>query len=216
MNIRTLILGLALAAVPVTGALAAEKPAIKLDKVFPYLEQYLAIPAAERNRFSMTYIFLMNGKPAAGLKAVVLEADGRRVPITFGPTGRASPLPTLNQLRTAKFIVDVAPDSKMGVNMEMLPSMAAAKEISAKEAELSITQVNAGIGKAAGALRFVAPKMSGMSFVGAGQGVARLANGQETPLPLEKGTPFYDPSVTKGAVTIILAKVPTKLDFKSK
>lgn len=216
MNFRTFILGLAMVALPVTSTLAAEKPPIKLAKVFPYLEQYLAIPGAERNRFSMTYTFLMNGKPAAGLKAVVLEADGRRLPITFGPTGRASPLPTLNQLKTAQFIADVSADAKMGVNLEMLPSMAAAKEISAKEAELSIAQVNAGIGKAAGALRFVAPKMTGMSFVGAGQGVARLSNGTELPLPIDKGTPFYDPSMTKGVVTIILAKVPTKLDFKSK
>ena len=213
---QTLILSLALMALPLTQATAAEKPPVKLAKVFPYLEQYLSIPPADRNRFSMSYAFMMNGKPAAGLKAVIVEADGRRTPLIIGPTGRVTTLPNSNQLKSAQFIADVSAGAKMGVNLEMLPSMAVAKEISAREAELSIAQVNAGIAKAAGAMSFAAPKMTGLTFVGSGQGVARLANGKETPLPLDKGVPFYDPGVTKGAVTIVLAKTPTKLDFKSK
>lgn len=215
-QIQTLMFSLAVIAMPFTSASAAEKAPVKLAKVFPYLEQYLTIPPAERNRFSMSYAFMMNGKPAAGLKAVIVEADGRRIPLTFGPTGRATTLPNAHQLKTAQFIADVSEGAKMGVSLEMLPSMAVAKEISAREAELSIAQVNAGIAKAAGAMSFAAPKMTGMTFVGAGQGVARLANGKETPLPLDKGAPFYDPAVTKGAVTIVLAKTPAKLDFKAK
>jgi hypothetical protein len=70
--------------------------------------------------------------------------------------------------------------------------------------------------KAGGLIAFALPKLTGVSFPGAGSGKARLANGSEVQLPVAEGAPFYDPKAMKGAATILLARVPGRLTFKDK
>ena len=213
MDRRHLLLGLALAALPQL-AMAETKPPVPLNKVFGFLDKYLALPAGERNRFTLDYQFRMDGKPAGALKGNIIEADGRRVPITLGPDGRARTLPTLSQLNSAALKMDVPPGTKMGVALEVSPLLPLSQQFSTRDLDLSIAQASKGISAVAGVLSFAAPKLTGVSFIGAGSGTLRYADGKEAPLPVAKGNPYYDAKLGKGAVTITLARAPTKLEFK--
>lgn len=212
-----MLLGLALIAGPSlvsSPGLAEAKPAVKLSKVFPFLDKYLALPGAERNHFTLTYRFLADGKPAAGLKAVIIEADGRRMPLTFTAEGRPSRLPTSAELNSASFQAETDAATKLGVQMDILPLLPLTPEYRVSELDLAINQTNAGIAKSAGMLGFAAPKMNGIVFLGAGAGRAKLSNGKELILPVVKGASVYDPKVIVGAISIQLVKAPSRLDFK--
>jgi hypothetical protein len=213
MDRRRMMLGLALAAMPVV-AWAQTKPPVKLSKVFGFLDRYLAIPPAERNRFVLAYTFMLDGKPAGGLRATILEADGRRTPLALAPDGRALRLPTAAQLASASLVADVPAGTKLGVRLGLEPLIAPAQELAARDLEQSLVQANAGMAKAGGLIAFALPKLTGVSFLGAGSGKARLANGSEVPLPVADGAPFYDPKALKGAAVIVLARVPGRLVFK--
>ena len=206
MDRRRLLLGLALAAVPQL-AMAGTKPPVPLSKVFVFLDKYLALPAAERNRFGPVYALMVDDKPAPGLKAMILEADG--------PDGRPKVLPTLAQLQTAKLEVDVPATAKMGINLSIVPLLPLTQDLSAKDLDLAIAQANRGVSSIAGPMRFAAPKLKAVGFVGAGSGTLRFADGKETPLRLSNGVPIYDPKLAKGAVAVVLARAPSKLEFKN-
>lgn len=215
MDRRGLMLGLAVAAMALPGLAWAEpKLPVKLSKVFPFLDKYLAIPAGERNRFTLAYTFLADGKPGGGLKAAIVEPDGRRTPLAFAPDGRALRLPNAAQLASASFVADAPAATKLGVRLALEPLIAPSQELAARDLELSLSQANAGMAKAGGLIAFAMPKLTGVSFPGAGSGKARLANGAEVPLPVADGAPFYDPKALKGAAVIVLAHVPGRLAFK--
>ncbi len=216
MDRRVLVLGLAATALAPQAARAAGKPPVKLSKVFGYLDKYLAIPPAQRNRFVLAYYVQMNGKPAAGLKAAIVEPDGRRTPLMLGPDGKVLRLPTAAQLAAADFVADVPPEAKLGVRLELEPSMPPALDYSPRELDQAIAQANAGMSKAAGVIRFALPKLTGVTFAGAGSGRARLADGREMTLPMADNAPFYDPERVKGAVAVTLAHPPARLAFKDK
>jgi len=156
MDRRHLLLGLALAALPQL-AMAETKPPVPLNKVFGYLDKYLALPPTERNRFTLNYQFRMDGKPAAGLKGDIIEADGRHTPILLGPDGRARTLPTLAQLKTASLKMDVPAGTKMGVTLEVAPLVPLSQQFSTRDLDLSIAQAGKGISAVAGVLSFAAP-----------------------------------------------------------
>lgn len=207
--------GLALAAAPAV-ARAEGKPPIRLSKVFGFLDKYLAIPPAERNRFVLAYTFMLDGKPAPGLKAAIVEADGRRTPLQIGSDGRALRLPTAAQLASASFAADAPAGAKLGVKLDLEPLLTPAQEFPVRELDLALAQANAGMAKAGGLVAFALPKLTGVSFLGSGSGRARLAVGGELPLPVAEGAPFYDKKLVKGAAVILLARVPARLAFRSK
>ncbi len=207
--------GVALAAAP-AAALADAKPPIRLSKVFGFLDKYLAIPPAERSRFVLAYTFMLDGKPAPGLKAAIVEADGRRTPLQIGPDARALRLPTAAQLASASFVADAPAGAKLGVKLDLEPLLTPAQEFPVRELDLALAQANAGMAKAGGLIAFALPKLSGVSFLGSGSGRARLAGGGELALPMAEGAPFYDPKLVRGAATILLARAPQRLAFKSK
>lgn len=216
MRRRGVLAGLAVAAMAPGAALAAGKPPVKLAKVFGYLDKYLAIPPAQRNRFVLAYYVLMNGKPAAGLKAAIVEPDGRRTPIALGPDGKVLRLPNAAQLASADFVADVPAETKLGVRLELEPTASPALEYSPRDLDQAIVQANAGMSKAAGLISFALPKLTGVTFPGAGSGKARLADGRELALPVFEGAPFYDSKLLKGAVAVVLSRVPARLAFKDK
>jgi hypothetical protein len=154
MDRRGLMLGLALAAMPALAmpalAWAQSKPPVKLSKVFGFLDKYLAIPPAERNRFVLAYTFMVDGKPGGGLNAAIVETDGRRTPLAFAPDGRALRLPNAAQLAGASFAADVPAATKLGVRLSLEPLITPARELPAHDLELSLAQANAAWPRPAG------------------------------------------------------------------
>ena len=188
-------------------AKAEEKP--KLGKVFPYYENYLRIPAAERTRFTLAYTVTSNGKPAPDL--ALFAVDGaRRVPIAIGPDARMRPPPP-DMLRSKTAVLDGPKGRKVGIEMALLATAAPAREMDAAELDAALAQTNAGIRKAAGPIGMVMPKMARISFAGAAGGEAVTADGRRTPLPVFKGAPYYQPSTMPGVRRLVFARPPEQV-----
>ncbi|OXE37354.1 MAG: hypothetical protein CGW95_01990 [Phenylobacterium zucineum] len=165
MDRRRLLLGLTLTALP-QWARADTKPPVPLSKVFMFLDRYLALPPAERSRFTLSYQILIGDKPAGGLKGVILEADGRHTPLNLDPDGRVKTLPTLAQLKSATLQIEVPPGSKMGLVLELLPILPLTQDPSVRDMDLAIAQANHGIAAAVGVLSIAAPRSLGWALSG--------------------------------------------------
>ncbi len=210
--LKTSLLAAALLAAIATPALAEKVgPAAK---AFPYLEKFLKVPAGERARVRLGYTLSLNDKPLANLKATLIEANGVRTPLPVNASGAFERLPTLAQLEAgAKLSLDLPEDAKVGTSMNFGTQLYPAIEYDARDLTATVTEANAVIGKAAGPLSMMVPKMTGIAFVKAAGGVAVFADGHTQPLPLIKETPYFRPEDFKGAVRVKLTKSPTKVGF---
>lgn len=215
MHRRGLLIGLA-ASGAAGGAHAEGKPPVKLARLFPYLDKYLDLPAAERSRFTLAYYVVSGGGPAAGLKAEVIQADGRRTPFALGDDGRVLRLPTAGEIATASLKADVPAGTKLGVRLEIEATAPASREMNPRDLDLAIAQANAGIAKVAGFVGFAAPKMARAAFPGAGTGLARLADGRDLTLPLAQGAPVYDPVLHQAARMLSFARIPARVELLAK
>eukprot|EP01030_Chromulinospumella_sphaerica_P022597 gene22597-22583_t len=95
---RAALTGLAaLLPLSLAGEAFAKSKAIEIGKLFPFLDLYLGIPAADRTRFSLAYFYKVEaGGP---LTLTLVGADGSRTPLPLGPDGRVSRLPTLAEIK---------------------------------------------------------------------------------------------------------------------
>jgi len=191
---------------------------VPATKVFPYLEAFLKVPAAERARIRVSYSLRRDGKPPVGVKAALVEVGGARTPLPIDPaTGRFERLPTLAQLQ-AKIQVafDAPPSTKFGIVMDLDPALKPATDYEARELIATVTESNAAIRKAAGAMALMAPTMTGIAFAKAETGVAVFPNGNVQPLPVIDGMAYYRPEQFKGAVRVRLGKTPASVGFYDK
>ena len=216
MDRRGLILGLAVMGLAPSLAWAAEKPPVKLARIFPFLDKYLALPANQRDRFRLAYTFRINGQTAGAVKAEIIQADGRRAPFPIGPDGRPARLPTAAELQGASLALEVPAEAKMGVKLDLEPSPAPAKEMNPHDLAVAITQANASMAQAAGLMSFAVPKLTAVGFPGAGSGEAVLADGRKVALPVAEGAPYYAPAKLAGAQRLVFARAPTTLTFLDK
>jgi hypothetical protein len=216
MDRRGLILGLAAAGLAPARANAADKPPVKFAKIFPFLDKYLALPANQRDRFRLAYTFRMNGQAAGALKAEIIQADGRRAPFLIGPDGRPGRLPTAAELQGAFLALEAPADAKMGVKLDLEPSLAPAREMNAHDLAAAIVQANAGMAQAAGLMSFAVPKLTAVGLPGSGSGEAILADGKRASLPVGEGAPYYAPAKLPGAQKLVFARPPTTLAFLDK
>lgn len=183
-------------------------------KVFTFLEAFLKVPPAERARIKVTYALRRDGKPAAGIKATLVEAGGARTSLPIDGQGRFERTPTLAQLQTkAQVAFDVPADAKLGTAMQLDPVLKPASDYDARELVATVEESNAVIRKAAGAMAMMAPQMEGLSFLKAESGVAVFPDGSTRPLPASAGAVTFEPSAFKGATRVRLAKTPAAVDY---
>jgi hypothetical protein len=210
IHTRRLILAglLATAATPI---LAAGRKLVDVGKVFPYLENYWKLPAAERSRFTVAYYLQRDGKPASGVKAAVVQG-ATRTPIGVGAGGRVSPLPTLAQIRSgAKIEFDVANDVRFSMNLTIEPLMRPAAELNAGDLALSVTQAAKGARKVAGLMGMAMPAITAVHFKGAAGGQVIDVTGRAVALPVAGGAPVFEPSKHPGARTVKFSRAPTQM-----
>jgi beta-lactamase regulating signal transducer with metallopeptidase domain len=185
--------------------------------VFPYLARYYAFPATERSRVEIAYRFTIGGKPAHSL-GLTLDVGGRRAPIPLDAGGWARRLPSAAEL-AANAAVFAVRAPRQPVQLDIRPnlqtSIAPAREISAADCALAISQVQGGAKKAMGLLGFFLSKIRAVTFPGAVSGVAILENGRTVPLPQLEGSPAYDPQAIPSARLIRLARTPTIVDLET-
>jgi hypothetical protein len=181
-----------------------------VKKLFPYLDAYLSLPAQERDRFSLSYRFLMDGAPSPALKIAILSG-GQRTPLPVTSSGLARP-PSLAVLRSdQKAEVSAPAGHKINLSLEIQPNTPPAAEMDAHALALAAEQATAGARKAAGMLGFAAPKLDRVVFKGAAGGQVILASGQSAPLAVVKGDPVFDPARFPTARTVRFARAPNRV-----
>lgn len=192
-------------------ALAQANKSVSCDKVFVFLENYLKIPAAERDRFILAYYLRIDGQPPKGLNAW-LGAGAERIPVPIAADGRVQRLPTLAQLKAKTPLVFDVPDStKFSLSMTIEPVARPAAEMKAADLAAAVAQAAKGAKKAAGLLGAVAPKMESVTFRGVAAGTVVHANGSTSALPLVKGQPVFQPGKLKTAAILKFAKAPAQM-----
>lgn len=208
---RSALAGLAaLSSLALAGAAQAKSKAFEAGKLFPYLDMYLGLPAAQRSRFEMIYAVSLIGAPIGALKVVLLGPGGARTPIPLAGDGRVLRLPTLAELKGKAQVELTAPDgAKLKLTMQMGAKVARAATLSAAELNAAIAQCDAAIKSKAGVLGFAAPKVKRVELRGAGSGQAIDAKGVAKPLPVVKGQPQFDPEQMPGTVSLKLARAPS-------
>ena len=205
---RFVLITLAVAAVA-TMAAAPPQKSVPTSKAFPYLENYLKLPPAERSRFTMGYFLTLGGKPATSVKAWLVDG-AKRTPMTIGADGRVLRMPNLGELeRKATVELEVSPDAKFGLQLQMEPLVTRGPEMDAQALAAAAVQADAAVKKAAGVLGFAAPHMTRVYFKDASGGEAVFADGHAVKLGVLKGFAFYDIEAERGAKTIRFSKAPT-------
>jgi hypothetical protein len=208
--LRRLLAALALILAVASPALAAER-LIEAKKLLVYLEPYLKLPPAERNRFTVAYYLKVGGEPLAA--PVALVVGDRRTPIPVSPRGKLERLPNLADLDGGKLAFGFDPATKISMTLGIEPLVAPAADLDAHELAAAITQAAVGERKVAGLMAMAMPKLSNIAFVGVTSGEVEFADGRRAPLPLVKGAPTYDPAAQPNAKRIHLPKAPDKLDI---
>lgn len=200
---------LAFAATP---ALAAdEKKSVEVGKVFPYLENFWKIPAAQRSHFTVAYYLSREGKPAAGLTGAIVQG-ATRTPFSTGPGGRVLRLPTAAQLKAKAMLeLDVPASTKFSMKMLIEPLARPAAEMSATELAVAVTQAAKGAKKVAGLMGMAMPTIDRVVFKGVSAGTIVHADGRTAAMRIEKGSPVFEPGRLPTARTLKFAKAPSQV-----
>jgi hypothetical protein len=202
-------LGAVLFAAP---ALAAGGKSVEVAKAFPYLENYLTLPAAQRTHFTVAYILSENGRPATSLKAWVVDG-GQRIPIVINANGKIMRSPTLGQLRSHAMVqFDAPPTTKFSERLSIEPLIPASASLDASYLVIAVNQADAAVRKAAGVLGFAAPKLTRIVFTGGAGGEAVWPDGHAVKLGVQKGMMVFDINAQKGAKTIRFTRAPTSME----
>lgn len=189
---------------------AAPLKSVEVGRVFPYLDKYLSLPAAERSHFKLSYSVRVEGRPIEG--QAWIQHGLRRVEVPIGPGGRVERLPSLAEIQAKDRIVfDLPATTKMSVSLSPELATTPGTEVSASDVLAGIEQANAAIHRFAGVLGFAAPHITRAVFIGASSGTAVDAQGRLVPLPTdEHGATYFDPAKTKNARSLRFAKAPSR------
>lgn len=214
MRRRDLIVLIAASAAAPLPALADDQR-VALAKAFPMLEQYLAVPAAERSRFYLAYRATRDKRPVPDARAAIVSPGGGAVPLSFDRAGfLTSRLPSLGQLKGgAQFVMAGAP---FKLDAEARCAIVPSTHIDAGELAAALTQANAAIAKVAGPMAALIPKLTAVYFPDSGGGHALLAGGREAPLPMFDAPTigpiaYFEPARTAGATAVVFVKPPSRI-----
>lgn len=211
--IRRAVLAAALCAVAFAAEAADKTKTVEIKKVFPYLDAYYALPPALRTKFQLAYGFKTTGGPASVVRLAYVGADGR-TPAPLAENGKVLRLPTAQMLKDGHKAELTAPDGvKVGVELDVQPSMRPAAEIDAHELSAAVAQAAEGVRRSAGVLGFAAPKMQRVTFQGGQGGVMVNAAGKSTPLAVVKGAPVFDPAAAPDARWIRFSRAPAMMSI---
>ena len=179
---------------------------------FPGLKGFLNMPSADRSQINVYYVLrIKHADPAA--VHITMTYQGRTTPLNLQMDGRITPLPTRDQLNGGATVSISGPQSaNVAMKLHVFSTQSNGKTYDAGGLSTGIKQANAAMGKIAGALALMLPKLDRVYFIGGGNGIAQLANGQTVKLPrtvqagqYPAGTPYFVPSQIGGAVRIELS-----------
>lgn len=193
----------------------ADAKTVSIDKAFPYLSAYLAMPVADRSQFYLAFRAYRDKHPVAGVAAAIVAANGARTPIAFDRAGIVTTrLPDLAVLKSGALIeFDSAP---FELGPELRCATPPATHVDVHDLTLALAQVNAAVVKFAGALSFVIPKFTTAYFPDAGAAQALMADGRTAALPAFSwpavgAVSYIEPATLTGARTVVFARPPSRI-----
>ncbi len=213
---RRSALALAAAAVAVPGMAVAESRTGRLRDGFPYLREYYAIPAAERSAFVTAYYVELDGRPATGVSATIIRGE-RRTPVTLGPLGRITQLPSAQELASdARLEVTWPTGRRLSVNMRLEPSVRPSTHHPAFELINAVEQASRGVRRVLGIMGMAAPRLTRVAAIGASSGEVQMPpSGDFHVLPIRDGAPSFAPAMFPGAQAVNFRRTPVRLQILS-
>jgi hypothetical protein len=176
---------------------------------FPGLKGFLNLPAADRSQINVYYAVRIKHADPAAVK-IVMTHNGQSQTLRVGLDGRINPLPTREQLNGgAKIRISGPASGSYAMKLHVFSTQPNGKTYDAAGLANGVRQANSAMGKIAGALALMLPKLDRVYFVGGGNGEAEFANGQKKPLPkttsageYPAGTPYFVPAQMNGATRL--------------
>ncbi len=168
---------------------------------FPGLKGFLNLSAADRSQINLYYAVRIKRADPSAVK-IAMTYNGQSQSLHIAPDGRISPLPTREQLNgNARITISGPASGSYAMKLHVFSTQPNGKTYDAAALTTGIKQGNAAMGRIAGPLALMVPKLDRVYFVGGGNGEAESANGQKKPLPkttstgeYPAGTPYFVPS----------------------
>jgi hypothetical protein len=158
------------------GAAAPAERTLELKELFPFLDRYLALPAATRDGFELVYT--LTSRSGGPLPTLTILDGARRIPVQVGASGRLEAPTDLAFLNRARV---TASGQRAGINMQVLPRITLARRIEMAAITNCIADYDAAR-RAAGPLALAAPRLTGLAFTGVDSAEVELAGGARVPL----------------------------------
>lgn len=185
---------------------------------FPGYKGFLNLSPSERNLVDVYYILRIKRCDASKVSATLNEG-ARRIPLRIAPDGRITPLPTRAQLNGGATITTVRPEScSVAMKLKVTTTQGLQTSYDAQGLAQGVDQGNRAMSRIAGILAIGLAKLDRVYFIGGGEAVAVLDNGQKQPLPrtarkgeYPAGTPYYVPAQLRGATRIELSHTPSNV-----
>jgi hypothetical protein len=214
---RELLRGLALTTIALPGLAWADDHSVGLSAAFPYLEKFLAYPAAGRNRFYIAYVARRGFRPAPDYRGVIVDGNGQRAPLSLDGAGRVTRLPTLAELRGGAKLICGGPFADVKLTPEIRLSQPIAPNLDAHDLGLAVAQLNVAVAAMAGMMSMVIPKFDTVFFPDGG-GQLVYANGKVAALPVAAthylgAVPYFMPTAATaaGVREVVLTKLPSRM-----
>jgi len=208
--------GLMLLAGAAAAQTAVDTQTLPASQMFPFLDSYQSLPAAERDHFRLEYQ-IVGEAPASNVHVILKRATGD-LPLALAPDGRILTEPTLADLKSARVEMTTPKGSHYNLGLHLAESEAPAQTFDVASLKIGIDQARAAAKKAAGLMAMVVPDFETVCFVGAGSGQVVLNDGKTAPLKISAPSTapkFLNPCLTPAdmpqARQVILARLPSTL-----
>ncbi|MEQ9316205.1 MAG: hypothetical protein RLN72_10150 [Henriciella sp.] len=191
------------------------RPAAKLSKMFPYLEDYLALPESERTHFELDF-HVKPTDPAITEFGLWLNTGDEPFAVPVAEDGVIDIAALEPYVAEDPMVLTDLPKGGGQSNLESTPRLDLANEIAVSDLKTAIDQANRAIAAQAGALSFAAPKFRKVAFVLEPGTTASLKfpSGATKPLDVNGTQIVIRPNRGNRVATLVFSSPPLDDAFK--
>ncbi len=195
----------------------AENASAPLQRILPYLVEYVELPPDEKTHFKIAHRVSSKGTMSDPIRLWIEEGD-QTIELPVGDDGQVDWTPIVGLLDANLMLHTNIPKGQGSVSLDVNPILTATPEIALTDMILAINQANRSIKANAGALGFLAPKMKALFFIVPEGTSATIIDAAGVQTPLDKNDdgqfvvkPKKHPF--KGANSVIFSAPPIQIGF---